>query len=54
MAIYGSKKPLETLKKNVSKGSTAGLLRDRKSSLDARIAEAEGGMPAKKPVAKKR
>jgi hypothetical protein len=42
------KKPLETLKKKVSPGSTAGILRDRKSSLDARIAAAEGGAPMPK------
>lgn len=47
---FTSKKPLETLKKNVSKGSTAGILRDRKSSLDAQIAAAEGGVPARKPT----
>lgn len=51
---FTNKKPLETLKKNVSPGSTAGLLRDRKKTVDARIAEAEGGVPARKPAAKKR
>jgi hypothetical protein len=42
------KNPLEILKSKVSPKSTAGLLRDRKKSLDEKIAEAEGGTKKKK------
>lgn len=35
--------PLEILKKKVSKKSTAGILRDRKKSLDEQIDAATGG-----------
>lgn len=42
--------PLDILKKKVSKGSTAGTLRDRQKQLDEQIEAATGGLsiPKKK------